>query len=310
MDESSASSSSVRKHFEKNKGAGTVTCKFCQSRLKWNRSTTSSFGTTSKGNTSLRLQVKLCCQNGAPIYSCLHILFFSTLVGKSLMIIMIYSCSHYSRIFDYSCCRKRTWVFDSHKMSIRFTPSRICSTPCAGRRHEYESCPWEHDSPQQISHSIIEKVESSPWTSPTVPARKPNGSVRICGDYSKTINANADWERYPLPTIEEIRTKLSGGQKFSTLDLSQAYHQLELGESSGVYTTITRTGGCTNTNASRSEYILQCQSSKGQSKIYWVISKVVWSTCIKSHKLGSAVQFGTTFIVAIVAAPIQKQCAE
>ena len=27
MDESSASSSSVRKHFEKNKGAGTVTCK-------------------------------------------------------------------------------------------------------------------------------------------------------------------------------------------------------------------------------------------------------------------------------------------
>ena len=30
MDESSASSSSVRKHFEKNKGAGTVTCKLCQ----------------------------------------------------------------------------------------------------------------------------------------------------------------------------------------------------------------------------------------------------------------------------------------
>ena len=31
---------------------------------------------------------------------------------------------------------------------------RICGTPCAGRRHEYESCPWEHDSPQQISHSV------------------------------------------------------------------------------------------------------------------------------------------------------------
>ena len=107
MDESSASSSSVRKHFEKNKGAGTVTCKLCQNRLKWNGSTTSSFGTTSKGNMPLRLQVKPCCQHGAPIhvYRCLHILLFSTLVGKLLIIIMIYLCSHYSRIFDYSCCR-------------------------------------------------------------------------------------------------------------------------------------------------------------------------------------------------------------
>ena len=104
MDESSASSSSVRKHSEKNKGAGTVTCKLCQNRLNWYGSTTSSFGTTSEGNTPLRLQIKLCCQHGAPIQT-VAFTFLSTLVGKSLIIIMIYSCSHYSRIFDYSCCR-------------------------------------------------------------------------------------------------------------------------------------------------------------------------------------------------------------
>ena len=38
------------------------------------------------------------------LHSSLHILLFSTLVGKSLITIMIYSCSHYSRIFDYSLC--------------------------------------------------------------------------------------------------------------------------------------------------------------------------------------------------------------
>ena len=69
---------------------------------------------------------------------------------------------------------------------------------------------------------IIEKVASSPWASPTVPVRKPNGSIRVCADYSKTINANSDLEQYPFPTIDKIRTKLRGGKKFSTLDLSQA----------------------------------------------------------------------------------------
>ena len=89
-----------------------------------------------------------------------------------------------------------------------------------------------------IANGINEKVASSPWASPAVPVRQPNGSIRVCADYSKTINANSDLERYPLPTIEEIRTKLRGGKKFSTLDLSQAYHHLELADASKVYTTI------------------------------------------------------------------------
>ena len=93
------------------------------------------------------------------------------------------------------------------------------------------------------SEDIIEQGELQPWASPTVPVRKPHGSIRICADYSKTIKANSDLERYPLPTIEEIRTKLSGGQEFSTLDLSQAYHQLELEENSRVCTTINTHGG-------------------------------------------------------------------
>ena len=43
--------------------------------FKCNGSMTSSFGTASKGNTPLCLQVKLCCHDGAPTYSSLHILF-------------------------------------------------------------------------------------------------------------------------------------------------------------------------------------------------------------------------------------------
>ena len=49
MDESSASSSSVWKHLEKNKGAVTVTHRLCQETLKWNGSMTSSLWNHIKG---------------------------------------------------------------------------------------------------------------------------------------------------------------------------------------------------------------------------------------------------------------------
>ena len=77
---------------------------------------------------------------------------------------------------------------------------------------------YEESIDKLESEGIIRKVECSPWASPTVPVRKPNGSIRICADYSRTINAHSELERYPLPTIEEIHANLNGGQKFTTLD--------------------------------------------------------------------------------------------
>ena len=85
---------------------------------------------------------------------------------------------------------------------------------------------------------IIERVASSPWASPTVPVREPNGSIRVCADYSKTINANSDLERTPCQPSKKFAQNFGVGKKFSTLDLSQAYHQLELDDASKVYTTI------------------------------------------------------------------------
>ena len=95
---------------------------------------------------------------------------------------------------------------------------------------------------------ILEKVEYSQWATPTVPVKKPDGSIRICADYSRTLNAHSPLESYPLPTIAEIRAKLSGGTKFTKIDLKQAYHQLELDESCRKYTTI-------NTHRGLFEYV-------------------------------------------------------
>ena len=64
------------------------------------------------------------------------------------------------------------------------------------------------------------------------------GSVRLCGDYKVTVNSIAHNEVYPLPRIEELFTAVAGGKIFSKLDLSHAYLQLQLDETSQEYVII------------------------------------------------------------------------
>ena len=81
-------------------------------------------------------------------------------------------------------------------------------------------------------------VKFSSWAAPVVPVIKRDGNVRLCGDYKLTINSVAKNEVYPLPRIEELFASVSGGKVFSKLDLSHAYLQLQLDESSQEYVTI------------------------------------------------------------------------
>ena len=79
---------------------------------------------------------------------------------------------------------------------------------------------------------VIEKVKYCDWAAPIVPVSKPSGSIRICGDFKVTINPWLKVPDYPFPTVDELFATLNGGEKFTKLDLSQAYQQMELDESS------------------------------------------------------------------------------
>ena len=85
---------------------------------------------------------------------------------------------------------------------------------------------------------IIEAVRFSDWAAPVVPVLKMDGSIRICGDFRLTINQAAPCEKYPLPKINDIFASLAGGQLFTKLDLSQAYQQVTLDETSQKYVVI------------------------------------------------------------------------
>ena len=86
----------------------------------------------------------------------------------------------------------------------------------------------EEQLDREIQQGILRPVEFSDYASPVVPVMKPDGSVRICADFKMTVNPNLHTDKYPLPRIEELFAKLTGGVRFSTLDLSQAYKQLPL----------------------------------------------------------------------------------
>ncbi|GFO04468.1 Pol polyprotein [Plakobranchus ocellatus] len=85
---------------------------------------------------------------------------------------------------------------------------------------------------------IISSVKSSDWATPIVPVLKANGDVRLCGDYKTTVNPNLYAEKYTLPRMEDMLAQLEQGEKFSKIDLRQAYLQLPLDEASKSITTI------------------------------------------------------------------------
>ncbi len=85
---------------------------------------------------------------------------------------------------------------------------------------------------------VLEKVDHSDWAAPIVVVPKKDGQVRICGDYKVTVNPELNVDQYPLPRPEDLFAVLAGGKHFTTLDLSQAYNQLKLEESSKPYLTI------------------------------------------------------------------------
>ncbi|PIK35586.1 hypothetical protein BSL78_27587 [Apostichopus japonicus] len=89
-----------------------------------------------------------------------------------------------------------------------------------------------------VQLGVLEKVNYSNWAAPIVPVRKPDSSVRVCGDYKVTVNPCLKIKEYPLPKANELFTKLNGGEKFTKLDLTHAYQQVQIDESSRDYVCI------------------------------------------------------------------------
>ena len=74
------------------------------------------------------------------------------------------------------------------------------------------------------------------WVSSMVVVPKKDGKIRICLD-PKDLNIAIQREHYPLPTIEEIATRLHGAKVFTVLDARNGFWHVPLDDASSFLTT-------------------------------------------------------------------------
>ena len=88
-----------------------------------------------------------------------------------------------------------------------------------------------------VQQDILAPVtEPTSWVNSMVVVSKKDGKLRICLD-PKDLNLAIQREHYPLPTIEEIATRLHGAKLFTVLDVRHGFWHVPLDEASSFFTT-------------------------------------------------------------------------
>ena len=129
-------------------------------------------------------------------------------------------------------------VFQKCLGTLKGFKARIYVDPDAQPRfHPARSVPYafrekvDKELQRLQDEGTLEPIEFAEWAAPIVAVLKSDkSSIRICGDISVTINPVSKLDRYPIPKVEDLFTRLKKGKYFSKLDLSQAYQQVLLQE--------------------------------------------------------------------------------
>ena len=103
-----------------------------------------------------------------------------------------------------------------------------------------------YQKPRRLPEPVADEIESqcrelqlldviepsrSPYSSPVVPIRKKDGTLRLCVDYRR-LNAVTKPDRFPLPNLNDSIYSLHSKRYFTSLDLVRGYYQLPLDEKS------------------------------------------------------------------------------
>ena len=85
-----------------------------------------------------------------------------------------------------------------------------------------------------IKRGIWIPTQFNEYGTPVVPIRKTlvpgqqRAKLRVCGDYSATVNHQLETHRHPIPLPDDLMRRLGGGYYFTKIDLADAYNQVKL----------------------------------------------------------------------------------
>eukprot|EP00731_Ephydatia_muelleri_P034216 Em0051g8a len=84
-----------------------------------------------------------------------------------------------------------------------------------------------------IARGVWLPTQFNDYGTPVVPIRKASlpgqpAKLRVCGDYSVSVNQQLEPHRHPMPLPEDLMRKLDGGHGFTKIDLAAAYNQVML----------------------------------------------------------------------------------
>ncbi|KAF0712303.1 Uncharacterized protein FWK35_00035850, partial [Aphis craccivora] len=136
-------------------------------------------------------------------------------------------CQKYSKVFD-----KGLGTFSKYKITL------FVNQNCTPKFFKPRFVPFalktkvEIEINRLVKNGVLIPVEHSKWATPIVPVLKPDNTVRLCGDFSVTLNPVLQGTQYPLPKIDYLFAKHTNGIYFSKIDLKDAYAQLILSEES------------------------------------------------------------------------------
>ncbi|GMF43383.1 unnamed protein product [Phytophthora fragariaefolia] len=88
----------------------------------------------------------------------------------------------------------------------------------------------EADIQQYLELGLI-RPSTSPWASPVLVIRKPDGGIRFCIDYRKWNTVTVKY-CYLMPLIDDTLDVLSGARLFSTIDIASGYWNVPMHDNS------------------------------------------------------------------------------
>ena len=75
----------------------------------------------------------------------------------------------------------------------------------------YASLPIvEQELDRLLNLGVIKPVRRADWAAPVMVVKKPDGSTRLCVDYSTGLNDAFQMHQHPLPVPEDIFATLNG----------------------------------------------------------------------------------------------------